>query len=103
MRSLANAMSAAEMREFVVRVCRWAKVLEVVLTAELKPGWGLRSICCMRGGELTAAATRGDGVTGELITANVLTISSVPTRLGGAPERWRCAGRWSWRRPILFA
>ena len=31
-------------------------------------------------------------MTGELITANVLTISSVPTRLGGAPERLEVRG-----------
>ena len=91
MRSLANAMSAAEMREFVVRVCRWAKVSEVVLTAELKLD-GIAVNLLYEGGELTAAATRGDGVTGELITANVLTISSVPTRLGGAPERLEVRG-----------
>ena len=39
-------------------------------------------------GVLTQAATRGDGVNGELITANVRTIKGVPLRLHGehAPE-----------------
>ncbi len=32
-------------------------------------------------GRLTRAATRGDGVTGEDVTANILTIASVPRRL----------------------
>ena len=35
-------------------------------------------------GRLIRAATRGDGVTGEDVTANVLTIASVPRRLRGS-------------------
>ncbi|MEU6250233.1 NAD-dependent DNA ligase LigA [Glycomyces sp. NPDC047010] len=35
-------------------------------------------------GRLTRAATRGDGVTGEDVTANVLTIAAVPQRLTAA-------------------
>ena len=35
------------------------------------------------GGELAVAATRGDGVTGEDVTANVRTIASVPSSLRG--------------------
>ena len=38
-----------------------------------------------RDGELFRAATRGDGVTGEDVTANVATIRSVPRRLRGKP------------------
>ena len=34
-------------------------------------------------GELVSAATRGDGVVGEDVTANVLTIKSIPTKLKG--------------------
>jgi DNA ligase (NAD+) len=34
-------------------------------------------------GELVSAATRGDGVVGEDVTANVLTISSIPRKLEG--------------------
>lgn len=34
-------------------------------------------------GELVSAATRGDGVVGEDVTANVLTISSIPKKLKG--------------------
>ena len=36
------------------------------------------------GGELTLAATRGDGTTGENITANVRTIRNVPLQLSGS-------------------
>lgn len=35
-------------------------------------------------GELVSAATRGDGVVGEDVTANVLTIKSIPKRLSGS-------------------
>jgi DNA ligase (NAD+) len=38
-------------------------------------------------GVYTRAATRGDGVTGEDVTANVRTIRSVPARLRGSPPR----------------
>jgi DNA ligase (NAD+) len=38
-------------------------------------------------GRLTRAATRGDGVTGEDVTANVLTIGSIPKQMkGGRPN-----------------
>ncbi|MPY11733.1 NAD-dependent DNA ligase LigA [Arthrobacter bussei] len=44
---------------------------------------GLAVNLLYRDGELVRAATRGDGVTGEDITHNVLTIASIPKRLAG--------------------
>ncbi|WP_051476792.1 NAD-dependent DNA ligase LigA [Arthrobacter sp. Br18] len=44
---------------------------------------GLAVNLLYRDGELVRAATRGDGVTGEDITHNVLTIASIPRRLTG--------------------
>ena len=44
---------------------------------------GLAVNLLYRDGELVRAATRGDGVTGEDITHNVLTIASIPQRLTG--------------------
>ncbi|MGB8621463.1 MAG: NAD-dependent DNA ligase LigA, partial [Paracoccaceae bacterium] len=38
------------------------------------------------GGALVQAATRGDGETGENVTANARTISEIPVRLDGAPD-----------------
>jgi DNA ligase (NAD+) len=46
---------------------------------------GLAISVLYRDGVYTRAATRGDGVTGEDVTANVATIRSVPRRLRGKP------------------
>ncbi len=46
---------------------------------------GLAISVLYRDGVLARAATRGDGVTGEDVTANVRTIRGVPTRLRGKP------------------
>ena len=46
---------------------------------------GLAISVLYRNGEYFRAATRGDGVTGEDVTANVATIRSVPRRLRGKP------------------
>src|SRR6185503_13187713 len=46
---------------------------------------GLAIAVTFRNGEYFRAATRGDGVTGEDVTANVATIRSVPRRLRGKP------------------
>ncbi|MBG6217358.1 DNA ligase (NAD+) [Arthrobacter sp. CAN_A6] len=55
---------------------------------------GLAVNLLYRNGELVRAATRGDGVTGEDITHNVLTIAAVPRRLVGAniPEEVEVRG-----------
>ena len=55
---------------------------------------GSRSPCCIATACMYARATRGDGVTGEDVTANVATIRSVPRRLRGKPPaRARSARR----------
>ena len=45
---------------------------------------GLAVNLLYRNGELVRAATRGDGTTGEDITHNVLTIKTIPRKLGGS-------------------
>ncbi|MCY4276959.1 MAG: NAD-dependent DNA ligase LigA [Gammaproteobacteria bacterium] len=57
---------------------------EVALTCEPKID-GVAVSLIYEDGLLTCAATRGDGQTGETITANVRTIQSIPLRLHGAP------------------
>ncbi|MGH7747291.1 MAG: NAD-dependent DNA ligase LigA, partial [Candidatus Dormibacteria bacterium] len=49
--------------------------------------YGLAMSLRYEGGRLVGAATRGDGITGEDVTANVATIAAVPRRLAGtAPD-----------------
>ncbi|MBI3292508.1 MAG: NAD-dependent DNA ligase LigA, partial [Elusimicrobia bacterium] len=54
------------------------------LVAELKID-GVGIALTYEGGLLTQGATRGDGLTGEDVTANVKTIRSIPLRLSGTP------------------
>ena len=55
---------------------------------------GLAISLLYENGRLTRGATRGDGVTGEDVTANVATIASIPKRLAGAdpPARLEVRG-----------
>ncbi|MHB1533708.1 MAG: NAD-dependent DNA ligase LigA [Acidimicrobiales bacterium] len=56
---------------------------EVAYTCELKID-GLAMNLLYEGGRLVRAATRGDGLVGEDVTANVATIGAIPHRLAGA-------------------
>ena len=95
MLSLENAFAEEEVREFVGRVRRFlslAETEEVALTAEPKID-GLSCSLRYERGDLVLAATRGDGTTGEVVTANVRTIVDVPQRLrGSAPDVFEVRG-----------
>ena len=80
MRSLANAFSADELREFDQRVRKILGVDTVTYVAEPKLD-GLSVELVYRDGLFVQGSTRGDGVTGEDVTANLRTIRSVPLRL----------------------
>ncbi|SDW02558.1 NAD-dependent DNA ligase LigA [Thiocapsa roseopersicina] len=81
--SLANAMSDGELVEFDRRVAAALPGTDPVLyTAEPKLD-GLAMSIRYEAGLLVQAATRGDGSTGEDVTANVRTVKSVPLRLVG--------------------
>ncbi|MGQ3294014.1 MAG: NAD-dependent DNA ligase LigA, partial [Shinella sp.] len=75
-------------RDFVNSVYRFLGRLpdeSIAFTAEPKID-GLSMSIRYENGRLVSAATRGDGTTGENVTANVQTISEIPTRLpAGAP------------------
>lgn len=78
MLSLDNAFNDDDILEFDRRVKRnLGTESEVRYTAEPKLD-GVAVELVYENGNLVAAATRGDGVTGELITANVSTIGAVP-------------------------
>jgi DNA ligase (NAD+) len=83
MLSLQNAFDESEIRAFDKRV-RAAVGDTVVYCAELKIDGLAMSLTYARG-RLQRAATRGDGTTGEDVTANVRTIRSVPLSITPAP------------------
>ena len=89
MMSLDNAMSESELRGWADRVARGLDDADTTFVAELKID-GLAMSLRYEGGLLVQAATRGDGRTGEDVTANVRTIGDVPHQLaappGGMPE-----------------
>ena len=87
MLSLGNVFSAEALGEFVERIHQLllkedASVQDIAFSAEPKLD-GLAVSIRYEQGLLTTAATRGDGHTGEDITANIKTIQSVPLRLRG--------------------
>ncbi|WP_312414196.1 NAD-dependent DNA ligase LigA [Shinella sp.] len=89
MLSLDNAFSDEDVRDFVNSVYRFLGRLPdetIAFTAEPKID-GLSMSIRYENGRLVSAATRGDGTTGENVTANVLTIGEIPNRLpAGAPD-----------------
>ncbi len=88
MLSLDNAFADEEAVEFDARIRRFLRLSAdetVGYTAEPKID-GLSCSILYRNGEMVRAATRGDGRTGEDVTANVRTIAGVPHRLAG--EGW---------------
>jgi DNA ligase (NAD+) len=87
MLSLDNAYNEDELIAFDERLRRGLENVEgaVSYIAELKID-GLGIALQYRGGRLVRAATRGDGTTGEDVTANVKTIKDIPHTLTGGPK-----------------
>src|ERR1700681_2076802 len=85
MLSLGNAFAAEEVADFVNRVRRFLRLSAEELlefTAEPKID-GLSCSLRYEGGRLVSGATRGDGLVGEDVPANVRTIGDIPHRLRG--------------------
>ncbi len=93
MLSLDNAFTEEDVAAFDRRIHERLGVsgeLEYVAEPKLD---GLAVTVIYRDGQLAQAATRGDGVTGEDVTANVRTIRAVPQRLQGtAPHLLEARG-----------
>lgn len=80
MLSLDNVFDEAELRAFDERARKELHVDQVDYHAELKFD-GLSLSLTYRDGLLETATTRGDGVTGEVVTPNAKTLRGVPLRL----------------------
>ena len=85
MLSLDNAFSAEELSAWAARLER--EVPDAAFLCELKVD-GLAISLVYERGRLVRGATRGDGRTGEDVTANVRTIRAIPNRLAGDPDEW---------------
>jgi DNA ligase (NAD+) len=94
MLSLGNIFADEEADEFCARVRRFLGLndsapLDVVAEAKID---GLSCSLRYENGELTQAATRGDGYEGEDVTANVRVVEAIPKRLEGAPKIFEARG-----------
>ncbi|WP_377274966.1 NAD-dependent DNA ligase LigA [Rhizobium sp. R86522] len=89
MLSLDNTFSDEDVQDFVSSVYRFLGQLpdnSIAFTAEPKID-GLSMSLRYENRKLVTAATRGDGTTGENVTANILTIKEIPTELpADAPD-----------------
>ncbi|MCY1484944.1 DNA ligase [compost metagenome] len=89
MLSLDNTFSDEDARDFVASVYRFLGQLpdnSIAFTAEPKID-GLSMSLRYENRRLVTAATRGDGTTGENVTANIRTIGMIPQTLpAGAPD-----------------
>lgn len=88
MMSLDDVFSIEELREWydgVLRGLDWPESKPLPMTCEVKID-GLALNLIYRNDVLEQGLTRGDGVTGEDITLNVRTISTIPQNLAGPEE-----------------
>jgi DNA ligase (NAD+) len=100
MQSLDNVFSSDELSAWAARVERDAGT-GVSWLCELKID-GLAVALLYERGRLVRAATRGDGVTGEDVTANVRTMSNVPQQLEPGPDGAALPERLEVRGEIYF-
>jgi DNA ligase (NAD+) len=116
MLSLANAFADDEVAEFVARISKETGDAEPAFSVEPKLD-GLAISLRYEDGVFVRGATRGDGATGEDVSANLRTVRTVPLRLRGkAPavlevrgeifmpkaafERWNEAARARGEKPM---
>lgn len=90
MLSLGNAFSEAEVAAFDRRVREGLEREASIIEYAVEPKFdGLAVALHYRDGVFVQGATRGDGVSGEDVTANLRTIHAIPMRLASAnPPQW---------------
>jgi DNA ligase (NAD+) len=113
MLSLENAFAEEDVRDFFATVRNFfrrpedlARVAEDAIEVMAEPKIdGLSAALRYEGGRLVLGATRGDGVTGEDVTANIRTLKTIPERLAGAgwPEVIEIRGEVYMERAGFFA
>jgi DNA ligase (NAD+) len=93
MQSLGNSYSIEEVQDFLRRAKDGLGGEPVQIVGELKYD-GTSISLTYEQGRLVRAVTRGDGVRGDDVTANVLTIRSIPLKLlpGNWPEKFEVRG-----------
>ena len=91
MLSIDNAYSLDELREWDARVKRGLGIESVEYEAELKID-GVSIDLLYENGELTRAATRGDGVRGDDVTPNVRTVRALPLKIDRKFKRLEVRG-----------
>lgn len=101
MLSLGNAFSDEEVQDFVRRISERLRRDALYFSAEPKLD-GLAISLRYEDGRFVQGATRGDGSTGEDVSANLRQIAVIPQVLQGAGCRtcWKCAARCTWHAPI---
>ncbi len=113
MLSLENAFAEEDVRDFFAGIRNFfrrpedlALVAEDAIEVMAEPKIdGLSAALRYEAGRLVLGATRGDGVTGEDVTANIRTLSSVPKALAGKdwPEILEIRGEVYMERAGFFA
>lgn len=93
MQSLGNSYSIEEVQDFLRRAKDGLGGESVQIVGEMKYD-GTSISCTYEHGRLVRAVTRGDGVRGDDVTANVITIKSVPLQLqpGDWPDKFEVRG-----------
>ncbi len=87
MLSLSNAFDDGDIVEFDERIRKFLGLGDAVVSYTAEPKIdGLSLSLRYEDGVLVQAATRGDGQTGENVTANVRTIADIPQELKAAPD-----------------
>ena len=86
MLSLGNTYSENDLREFDERVQRGLEGAPYAYVCELKID-GVAMSLTYEHGQLTQGVTRGDGTRGDVVTANVRTIRTLPLALRPGPDQ----------------